>query len=563
MGKLCKPPNTVTVIVIFVVVAVVQIWIIRHAHQTVYSNQLSISTTKPADRCIPSTHTESWPTAEAVRRWYNPPPKKVPFVAIVVCVTAKKTTDPQYDEMALSVLMLPSLLQTAEPHAYHYELFVGIDHDDVFWANPDHQHAILSQALTMPVHVHAFSTPDNHIPMNEILVEAEQAGADYLVRINDDTEFITPNWTTYGVDALAAFDPPNVGVVGPTCKQGNLAILTHDMVHRTHLVIFRREYYPEVFGNWWLDDWISRVYGPERTVKLTDWEVVHHTCHHGTRYSVIKPPEGVDNTLYRELKKGTHLVNKWLWDTLRHEPPKSKMLVYTVDGTNPRHVDGIAANAQLHHTVYPGWNMRVYYDSSLPSNAKRVLRNNGVDLVDMSRSSVPKHAWRLFAALDTSIGWFCSRNADTRLSSREKLAVDAWVASGREFHMMRDHPSHSAHDMLEGMWCALHDGFPDVTHNLLTHPAHNFDINTFLHNEIWPIAQSSVLQHDSFTCSKFGGGVPFPSPRVEWEYVGAVYVDNQPQQGDIDTLQAVAQPKECTTASLAADRAPWNAVNST
>jgi hypothetical protein len=55
------------------------------------------------------------------------------------------------------------------------------------------------------------------------------------------------------------------------------------MVHSTHLQIFD-EYYPTEFDNWWLDDWISAVYGPERTRRLHQWTVKHHTNKHGQRY---------------------------------------------------------------------------------------------------------------------------------------------------------------------------------------------------------------------------------------------------------------------------------------
>ena len=41
------------------------------------------------------------------------------------------------------------------------------------------------------------------------------AGADFFFRINDDSEMKqTQNWITTFVDALQAFDPPNIGVVG-------------------------------------------------------------------------------------------------------------------------------------------------------------------------------------------------------------------------------------------------------------------------------------------------------------------------------------------------------------
>ena len=72
---------------------------------------------------------------------------------------------------------------------------------------------------------------------------------DYLVRINDDTEFNTRNWTTIGISKLLSYKPPNIGVVGPFCPEGNTNILVHDMVHRTHLDVISL-YYQSEFDNW-------------------------------------------------------------------------------------------------------------------------------------------------------------------------------------------------------------------------------------------------------------------------------------------------------------------------
>jgi len=46
------------------------------------------------------------------------------------------------------------------------------------------------------------------------------------------------------IKELASLDPPNVGAVGPLCRQGNTKILTHDFTHRTHMEIFGHLYYP-------------------------------------------------------------------------------------------------------------------------------------------------------------------------------------------------------------------------------------------------------------------------------------------------------------------------------
>merc|ERR1712147_160284 len=82
--------------------------------------------------------------------------------------------------------------------------------------------------------------------------------------------------------ALATMD--NVGAVGPMCKQGNRKILTHDFTHRKHMDIFEGTYYPPELSDWWMDDWISGVYGADRTLRGEVVEVVHHTGKHGQRY---------------------------------------------------------------------------------------------------------------------------------------------------------------------------------------------------------------------------------------------------------------------------------------
>jgi len=69
-----------------------------------------------------------------------------------------------------------------------------------------------------------------------------------------------------------AFGPP-YGVVGPWCNQSNTKILAHDFTHRLHMEIFGMEYYPPELSDWWMDDWISRVYGSTRTRQSKSVEV--------------------------------------------------------------------------------------------------------------------------------------------------------------------------------------------------------------------------------------------------------------------------------------------------
>ena len=232
-------------------------------------------------------------------------------VCVVTCLTSKNARQVPLAETAVDRLLIPSLGRTAELQTYEYVLYVGIDDDDPVWTHPQAIAFLMLKGgeINMRVVVKQFRSPKNHIPMNEILKGAYDGGCTYFVRVNDDTEFVTDNWTSLGVAALGAFDPPNVGVVGPTCDEGNVAILTHDMTHRTHMDIFTGEYYADEFDNWWLDDWISKVYGPKKTRKLVSWTVKHHTNAHGTRYEVAHHKQ---KFLARAIARGNRKLQTWL-----------------------------------------------------------------------------------------------------------------------------------------------------------------------------------------------------------------------------------------------------------
>jgi hypothetical protein len=141
----------------------------------------------------------------------------------------------------------------------------------------------------------------------EMARAAYEAGASYFYRINDDTEMLS-NWPRIFIKALESLSPP-FGVVGPKCNQGNQLILTHDFVHRTHMEIFEMNYYPPELTDWWMDDWISLVYGKKRTYKAQETQVIHHTGAHGQRYTVDKTHETLLENL---VLTGRTKIRNWM-----------------------------------------------------------------------------------------------------------------------------------------------------------------------------------------------------------------------------------------------------------
>jgi hypothetical protein len=225
------------------------------------------------------------------------------------------------------------------------------------------------------------------------------------------------------------------------------------------------------------------------------------------------------------------------------------VLAFSLYGSNERYTMGAIANSILYKKVYPGWSMRVYYDNSVPLDVIKHLNANGVVLVNMSSSPLRvKTTWRFAVASDKTVARFCSRDTDSRLSLREKAAVDAWIVSNKKFHVMRDHPSHSReHAMLAGMWCATGDALPDMVERLQSRNLTDyfFQDQDFLSQAVWPIARTSVIHHDSFSCEKHENAFPFPLRRVGFEHVGSVFIHGQLRQSDVDVLNAATPPRAC------------------
>ena len=98
-----------------------------------------------------------------------------------------------------------------------------------------------------------------------------------------------------------------------------------------------------------------------------------------------------------------------------------------------------------------------------------------------------------------------------------------------------------------GMWGAVRGSLPDLQQMLtqLHSDAYVADMN-FLTDKVWPIAQQSLIQHDAFSCDRFGGGLPVPHIRQGGEHLGAVYLNGQMRKIDVDILLRAKRPKSCT-----------------
>jgi len=230
----------------------------------------------------------------------------------------------------------------------------------------------------------------------------------------------------------------------------------------------------------------------------------------------------------------------------------SKVISFSLWGNDPKYSEGMVRNAELAKELFPDWECWVY-----------VKRNGGfgpvstfLELDNMDNVKfMPMHMnagsqgfatddwrgmfWRFEPASNSDVEVMISRDCDSRLSMREKLAVDAWMESDKGFHIMRDHPWHGS-AILGGMW-GVKCGVLSDMHQLMSEWDQENRWQTdqdFLNAIIYPRIADNCMVHASF-CRMEPHARNFPVPRSGTEFVGQVFDENE--ETVIEHVQALAQ----------------------
>ena len=128
------------------------------------------------------------------------------------------------------------------------------------------------------------------------------------------------------------------------------------------------------------------------------------------------------------------------------------IIAYSLWGDDPMYWVGALKNIELSKIYYPGWICRFYIDKNSKTELIETIKGDNVEviLVD-SKDSFHGMFWRFWASEDLDVDIFLSRDCDSRISEREVNAVNEWLESDKDFHIMRDHPYHTV-PILGGMW---------------------------------------------------------------------------------------------------------------
>ena len=198
-----------------------------------------------------------------------------------------------------------------------------------------------------------------------------------------------------------------------------------------------------------------------------------------------------------------------------------RLISFSLWGDNPTYTIGAVKNADLAREVYPGWICRFYLGKSVPMGIVKDLkdRENTEIFIMNEPGNWAGMFWRFYPASESDVDVMISRDTDSRLSAREREAVEEWLDSDKDFHIMRDHPYHAT-EILGGMWGVRGQILSDMKqliHDYVKGDFWQVDQN-FLKEKVYPIVMNNACVHDEFFDKK-----PFPKPRKEDRFVGQAF----------------------------------------
>lgn len=195
-----------------------------------------------------------------------------------------------------------------------------------------------------------------------------------------------------------------------------------------------------------------------------------------------------------------------------------KIISYSLWGDKPMYTMGAIENAIQAKEIYPDWVCRFYIGKSVPDEIVKQLQSmDNTECVLMDEwGDWTAMFWRFYPASDDDVNVCVIRDCDSRLSIREKMAVDEWLKSDKGVHIMRDHPHHTA-PIMGGMWgvkIGVLKNMVSMIKNYFKGDFWQVDQN-FLGECVYPLIKGDSMVHDEFFEKK-----PFPMRRDGNKFVG-------------------------------------------
>lgn len=217
-----------------------------------------------------------------------------------------------------------------------------------------------------------------------------------------------------------------------------------------------------------------------------------------------------------------------------------KVISFSLYGDNPIYTIGCIKNAILKETLFPEWEMWVYYNNTVPENILSELKELNVNLIDTNEfNGFFGSLWRFRTMNSENVEFFISRDCDSRISERDKIAVDEWIDSGKSFHILREHPIGHYWPINAGMWGAKGNSILNIKESIDSYLLKNpmfYDKSIdqiYLRDVVYPIAVKDLFLHDEYyNYEGFGTNIKRDRKLDNFAFIGESIDENDKPRGD-------------------------------
>lgn len=208
-----------------------------------------------------------------------------------------------------------------------------------------------------------------------------------------------------------------------------------------------------------------------------------------------------------------------------------KIISYSLWGDNPKYIQGALENIKGQKEFYPDWICRFYTHMAIPEDFISELKKEGAEVIIrndipfLEHMNAPGMFWRFEVLKDPDVEKFMIRDADGRLTQREKNCVTDWEKSSSSFHIIRDNLYHAT-KIMGGMWGATKEFADNINYDELLNLFHTSSYKNiyatdqeFLAHMIYPLVKDTACIHDDW--DRYGEGArKVPHFRIGKEYIG-------------------------------------------
>lgn len=206
---------------------------------------------------------------------------------------------------------------------------------------------------------------------------------------------------------------------------------------------------------------------------------------------------------------------------------------FSLWGDLPRYTQGAIENSIQYPNIFKDWICRFYVHKDVNINIINSLKENNAEIIiiddDLSKDVKGNYIgwfWRFKALSDKNIDRVIIRDTDSRPSIREKNCIKDWIASEKEFHIIRDHIMHGV-PICAGMWGATKNFMEKINIEKLImdfksphNPIYGGYDQHFLAEQIYPLIKDIACIHSDLIFYKDEKIRPIPHILINDDHIG-------------------------------------------